>query len=149
MAVTIPDPKLLHEPMLRAIQAGYPVVAYDSGFGPVKDNLPYLTFLGTDEYQGGYLGALRLIKAGARAGVCVNQQKGQAALDARCQGFMDAFHKQGLQAEVLDCGGDPAIALKSIEDYAQPHPEVNAFSTLGPPDPTPVSFYNSLKPPAP
>src|SRR5258708_38399575 len=135
MAVTIPDPKLLHEPILRAIQAGYPVVAYDSGFGPVKDNLPYLTFIGTDEYQGGYLGALRLIKAGAKAAVCVNQQMGQAALDARCRGIEEAFREQGLQADVLDCGGDPGQALKIIEDYATAHPEGNASLTLGWADP--------------
>jgi simple sugar transport system substrate-binding protein len=145
LAVTVPDPKLLHEPILNAIQAGIPVVTYDSGFGPVKDNLPYLTFIGTDEYMGGYLAALRLINAGARAGICVDHQIGHAALDARCQGLMDAFQKQGLNAEVLDIGGDADKALTILTDYAQSHPEVNAFLTLGAVDPGAITFYNYLK----
>jgi len=131
--------------VLHAIQAGIPVIAFDTGSDPVRDNLPYLTFLGQDEYQGGYLGALRLINAGARAGVCVNHQKGQVALDQRCQGFVDAFSKAGLRADVLDCGADPAQALRIIEKYAQTNPEVNAFLTLGAQDPGAVSVYKYIQ----
>jgi simple sugar transport system substrate-binding protein len=144
LAVTIPDPVLLHEPILRAIQAGYPVLAFDTGAGPIKDNLPYLTFLGQDEYQGGYLGALRLIKAGAKSGVCLNQQMGQIALDRRCQGVIDAFKEKGLKAEVLDIGSDSDTALQRLTDYATAHLDVNAFITLGAVDPGAATFYNYL-----
>ncbi|MCC7449862.1 MAG: substrate-binding domain-containing protein [Anaerolineae bacterium] len=144
LAVTIPDPALLHQPILRAIQSGYPVLAFDSGAGPINDNLPYLTFIGQDEYQVGYLAALRLIKAGARAGVCINQQVGQIALDRRCQGMIDAFREKGLTAEVLGTSGDAGKALQTIQDYARSHPDVNAFLTLGAADPGALSYYKYL-----
>jgi simple sugar transport system substrate-binding protein len=148
MAVTVPDPKVLHAPILQAIQAGFPVVAYATGAGLVKDDLPYLTFIGTDsdaEYQGGYLAALRLIHAGGRTGVCVNHQMGHMALDARCRGMLDAFAKEELKAEVLDCSGDAEQALTILQEYAQAHPEVNAFLTMGAGEPGAISFYRYLE----
>src|SRR3990172_7285715 len=60
IALTVTDPVLFKEPILRALDAGIPVVAYNAGSGPDKDGIPYLTYLGQDEYQGGYLGGLRL-----------------------------------------------------------------------------------------
>jgi len=148
IAVTIPDPSALHAPILRAIQAGYPVVAYDTGAGPVKDDLPYLTFIGADvyaEYRGGYLAARRLINAGARAGACVNHQIGHVAMDARCRGMMDAFSVEGLQAEVLDCGADPEQALAIFQEYAESHEQANAFLTMGAGEPGAVSVYRYLE----
>ena len=145
LIVAIPDAQILRAPILRAIQAGEAVVAIDSGFGPVKDKLPYLTYVGQDEYQAGYLAALRLIAAGANAGVCVIQQKGQAALEARCQGLLDAFRHKGLNADELDCGGDPATALRIVQAYAQAHPEVNAYLTLSAQNPGAITIYDYLK----
>jgi simple sugar transport system substrate-binding protein len=147
LGVTVPDPKILRDPILRAIHADLPVVAYDTGAGPTKDNLPYSAFFGVNddaEYQGGYLGALRLISAGAKTGICVNHQVGHVALDARCRGMHDAFAKAGLKSETLDCGGDAEKALSMIQDYARAHPEVNAYLTLGAGDPGAISFYRYL-----
>jgi simple sugar transport system substrate-binding protein len=145
IGVAVPDANILHAPIMRAIQADIPVVAFDSGFGPIKDNLPYLTFIGQLEYESGYLGALRLINAGGSAGVCAIQQKGQTVLEARCKGFMDAFNTKGLKADELDIGGDPAKALKIVKDYAAAHPEVNVFLTLGGYNPGAVTIYDYIK----
>ena len=148
IGVTVPDPAVLHAPILRAVQAGYPVVAYDSGAGPLKDDLPYLTFIGVDidaEYQGGYLAALRLIHAGGSAGVCINHQMGHTSLDARCRGMMDAFTEEGRKAEVLDIGADAEQAFRSIQQYAETHKQVNAYLTMGAGDPGAVSVYRYLE----
>ena len=148
IAVTVPDPAILREPIRRVIQAGYPVVAYDTAAGPLKDDIPYLTFIGADvyaEYRGGYLAALRLIRAGGRAGVCVNHQAGHVALDARCRGMMDAFTVEGLQAEVLDCGGDPEQAFTTLQEYARSHDQVNAYLTMGPGEPGAGTVYRYLE----
>ncbi|NPA90665.1 MAG: substrate-binding domain-containing protein, partial [Chloroflexi bacterium] len=91
LAVTITDPALFKEPIMRAIEAGIPVVGYNAGSGPEKDGIPYLTYIGMDEYQGGYQSGKRLLTAGATKGVCINHQVGHAGLDARCAGFIDAF----------------------------------------------------------
>jgi simple sugar transport system substrate-binding protein len=148
MGVTVPDPVSLHASILRAIQAGFPVVAYDTGSGPVEDNLPYLTFIGTNsevEYQGGYLAALRLIHAGGSTGVCVNHQFGHVALGARCRGMIDAFAKEGLTAEELDSSGDPQQAYTILSAFAREHPEVNVYLTMGGGDPGAVTFYRYLE----
>ncbi len=132
LAVTVTDPKLFKDPIMRALDAGIPVVGYNAGAGPEKDGIPYLTYIGMDEYQGGYQGAKRMIAAGAKKGVCINHQVGHAGLDARCQGFTDAFAEAGLEAEVLAITNDPAESQTIIDDYYTANPDVNAFLTLGP-----------------
>ena len=48
IALTVTDPVLFREPIMRAINAGIPVIAYNAGSGPINDNIPYLTYLGQD-----------------------------------------------------------------------------------------------------
>jgi len=132
IALTVSDPVLFKEPIMRAINAGIPVIAYNAGSGPVKDNIPYLTYLGQDEYQGGYLGGLRLAAAGGKKGVCINHQVGHVGLDARCRGFLDALAEKGLKGEVLSIGNDPAEAQTIISDYNTANPDTDTFLTLGP-----------------
>jgi simple sugar transport system substrate-binding protein len=139
----VTDPVLFKEPINRAIDAGIPVVAYNAGSGPDKDGIPYMTYLGQDEYQGGYQGGQRLIAAGGTNGVCVNQQVGHTGLDARCQGFVDAFTEAGHTAEVLGVTDDPAESQTVISDFYTANPEVNAFLTLGPNSANP--FYAFLE----
>ena len=143
LAVTVTDPALFKEPIMRALDAGIPVVGYNAGAGPEKDGIPYLTFIGQDEYAGGYQGGKRLIAAGAQKGVCINHQVGHAGLDARCQGFIDAFAEAGLEAEVLAITNDPAESQTIIDDYYTANPDVDAFLTLGPNGANP--FYAFLE----
>ncbi len=143
IGLTVTDPKLFKDPINRALKAGIPVVAYNAGSGPDKDGIPYLTYLGQDEYQGGYLGGLRMIAAGGKKGVCINQQVGHAGLDARCKGFVDAFASKNLKAAVLGITDDPAQSQTTISDYATANPDVDAFLTLGPNGANP--FYAWLK----
>jgi simple sugar transport system substrate-binding protein len=132
IGLTVTDAVLFKEPIMKAIDAGIPVVAYNAGKGPDKDGIPYLTYLGQDEYQGGYQGAMRMIDAGAKQGVCINHQVGNANLDTRCKGFQDAFTEKNLKAEVLAISDDPAASQTTISDFYTANPEVNAFLTLGP-----------------
>ncbi len=130
IALTIPDPVQLREPVLRAIASAVPVIAYHAGSGPIDDDLPYLTYLGMNNYQGGYQGGQRLIKAGARAGVCVNPAPVRAAYQTRCNGFLAAFTEAGLSAEALNVSGDRERAVQGLQDYAQSHPGIDAYLTV-------------------
>jgi simple sugar transport system substrate-binding protein len=132
IALTVSDPVLFKEPIMRALDAGIPVLAYNAGSGPVVDDIPYMTYLGQDEYQGGYLGGLRLADAGGTKGVCINHQVGHVGLDARCQGFLDVMTEKGLEGEVLSIGMDPAEAQTTIDDYYTANPDIDIFLTLGP-----------------
>ena len=132
IAVTVTDPVLFKEPIERALDAGIPVVGFNAGSGPIVDGIPYLTYVGTDEYQGGYQGGLRMVAAGGTKGVCVNHQVGHTGLDARCRGLADAFAENGLEAEVLPVVDDPAESQTIIDDYYTANPDADAFLTLGP-----------------
>jgi len=95
IALTVTDPDLFREPIQRALDAGIPVVAYNAGAGPIEDGIDYMTYLGQDEYAGGYLGGLRLAAEGGTKGVCINHQVGHTGLDKRCNGFLAAIGHPG------------------------------------------------------
>ncbi len=141
--LTVTDSVLFKEPIMKAIDAGIPVIAYNSGNGPIVDDIPYYTYLGQDEYQGGYLGGLRLIADGGTRGVCINQQVGHAGLDKRCKGFVDALTEKGIEAEVLAITDDPAESATIISDYYAANPTTDVFMTLGPNGASP--FYVFLE----
>ncbi|MBV7330727.1 sugar ABC transporter substrate-binding protein [Chloroflexi bacterium TSY] len=140
---TVPDPVLFGDAVNSAIDQGIPVVVYNAGSGPEADGIPYLTYVGQDEYAGGYLGGKRLIAAGGGTrGVCLNQQVGHTGLDARCQGFADALAEAGLESEVVAINNDPAESTAIIGDYYAANPDTDIFMTLGPNGATP--FYAFL-----
>ena len=112
--------------------AGIPVVGYNAGQGPLEDGIDYLTYLGQDEYQGGYLGGLKLAAEGGTQGVCINQQVGHTGLDKRCAGFADALAEKGIPAEVLATVDDPAESQTIIDDYYTANPDTDTFLTMGP-----------------
>ena len=142
IALTVTDADLFREPIQRALDAGIPVVAYNAGNGPVVDNIPYLTYLGQDEYQGGYQGGQRLVADGGTKGVCINQQVGHTGLDKRCKGFVDALQEKGIPAEVLAISDDPASSQTTIADYYAANPDTDIFMTLGPNGANPFyAFY--------
>src|SRR4030067_3005449 len=133
IGLTVTDPVLFKDQIMKALDAGIPVLAYNAGKGPLEDGIPYMTYLGMDEYQGGLQSGQRMAAADASSGVCINHQVGHAGLDARCRGFVDAFTEKGLTAEVLAIkGGDAAQSQTTISDFHAANPDLNAFLTLGP-----------------
>ena len=145
LGVTVTDAVLFQEPLMRAIKAGIPVIAYNAAdWRPKAERIPYLTYIGQDEYQGGYQGGQRLIAAHkGKAGVCVNQQVGHVGLDARCRGFNDALKEANLKSQVLAIGDDPAAATKIMDDFHTANPDVDLWLTLGPNGANP--FYKFME----
>jgi simple sugar transport system substrate-binding protein len=118
---------------MKAVEAGIPLAAYDTGQGPLIDEIPYLTFWGAEDYVQGYYGGIRLASEGAKYGICINHQVGHSGLDARCKGFLDAMKEKGLKAEVLGVKGEDAAQTQTtISDYYTAHPDVDTFLNLGP-----------------
>ena len=142
LGVTVTDGVLFQEPLMRAIKAGIPVIAYNAADQrPKAERIPYLTYIGQDEYQGGYQGGQRLLAAHkeAKRGVCVNNAVGHVGLDARCRGFTDALKEAGLPVEVLASPNDAAEAAAIHADYYARNPDTNVWLTLGPNSASP--FY--------
>ncbi len=146
LGVTVTDGVLYEEPLLRAIDAGIPVIAYNAADQrPEDQRIPYLTFIGQDEYTGGYEAGRRMIAAhdDAVRGVVVNQAVGHTGLDARANGFIDALAEDGIEAEVLAITEDPGPAVTTMGDYYASNPDVNLWLTLGPQGANP--FYSFME----
>jgi len=128
LGLTITDPAKFKNSIKKAIDAGIPVIAYAAGSGPLVDDIAYLTYLGMDESQAGAQAAAKLIEAGAKKGVCVNDQVGSTAAEARCTGFVKAFTDKSLKAEALDVKSQDG---KEIADYFAANADADAVVTVG------------------
>src|SRR6266542_3286336 len=100
LVVSIPDANALGPAIQRAIAAGIPVISINSG-SDVAQKLGVLVHIGQTEYEAGLGGGQKMAAAGVKHALCINQEVGNAALDARCKGFTDAMTKAGAKVEVL------------------------------------------------
>lgn len=134
LMVTVTDAVLFDEPIRRAIDAGIPVIGYDScDIRPKAERIPYLTCVSPDDYQGGYQSGDRFIKAGGKTkAVCINQQVGHVLLDSRCQGLKDRLAEDNIPVEVLGVSDDPAQTATVLSDFYASNQDVDMFLTLGP-----------------
>jgi ribose transport system substrate-binding protein len=100
------DDKALIAPVKAAGAAGIPVVIIDSD---LADATAYVSFVATDNYKGGVLGAQRLAELlGERGGkvVLLRYQVGSASTENREKGFMDEIAKH------------PKVQVISSDQYA-------------------------------
>ena len=116
--------------------------------GPEADGIDYLSYIGQDEYTGGYLGGqaiARVAPDGSNA-ICVNQEVGHVGLTARCAGFIAAMTEAGISIAgsngVLGVeGGNIIAATQTISDFLAANPSVNIVFTLGPDGAKPYYAY--------
>ena len=143
LGVTVTDGVLFEEPMLRAIDSGIPVMAYNTAdMRPKEERIPYIAFVGLDENTGGRLAGQKIVAdhPDATRGVCVNHVVGHVGVDARCKGFIEALDEAGIPAEVLAIPTeDMAAAATVMDDYHTSNPDVDVWFTVGPQASTP--FY--------
>ena len=86
------DAVALRKPVDAAIAEKIPVVIFDSG---LKDLKGVVSFVATDNYQGGQKGAELLAKAMGDQGnvILLRYMRGSASTDAREEGFLDEIKK--------------------------------------------------------
>jgi simple sugar transport system substrate-binding protein len=97
--VSIPGPGV--EPAIRrAVQAGIPVISINSGSDAYR-RLGALAHVGQREHRAGVAAGERLVQAGVRRGLCVNQEVVNVGLEARCRGFAAAMRRAGGTAGTL------------------------------------------------
>jgi ribose transport system substrate-binding protein len=109
----------------RAAQAGIPVIIYDSGL----DSDKYRTFVATDNYLGGKMGAERLGEKlhGKGKIVMVKTVPGGASTTAREDGFRDGLKAKYPAIEILDERYGMASVAQSLtvtENMLTAHPEM-------------------------
>src|ERR1700691_3765494 len=108
LAVT--DPALLKDSIDKAVAAGVPVVTIDSDAPSSKR----LFFIGTNNYQAGFTGGLRLAQElKGKGNVVVFTMPDQSNLQDRLRGYKDALASTpGIKiTRVVDIQGDPRIAF--------------------------------------
>lgn len=138
IAVAITDAAALEGAISKAIDAGIPVVAFNtSDPRPQPDKIDYLTYVGGDEFKTGLLAgehALAQAKAGKvpmpKEVLCANPDPAHSGLAARCRGMADAMKGAGVPLEVLTTDQDPARATSIVSAYLQSHRNVNYVYTV-------------------
>lgn len=132
LVVSIPDANALGPAIQRAIAAGIPVISINSG-SDVAQKLGVLVHIGQTEYEAGLGGGQKMAAAGVKHALCINQEVGNAALDARCKGFTDAMTKAGSKVEVLPVNlNNPTQSEQTISAALTSKSDVDGMMALGP-----------------
>jgi simple sugar transport system substrate-binding protein len=133
IAVTITDPAALDAPLRKAIAAGIPVIAINvPDRRPEAERIPYLFYVGGDEYLSGIEAAKRIlaVRKPKRAVVAIHEI-GHMGLETRAKGFIEVMEESGVPVEKIATYLDPTQAIEILKGYFAKHPETDAIFTVG------------------
>lgn len=141
IGTTEPVPALIEDAVNRAVEAGVPVIAFNTqDTRPEGERLPHLFYIGSSEFLGGQEVARRLLADREITGViCPIQEVGHTGLEARCNGVESIMAEQGIPVYRITISYDVPASAGAIGDAFAANPDANAIVTLGP-DPA-LSFY--------
>lgn len=127
--ISASDPVLLKADIDAAIAQGIPVIAVDAD----AHESGRLTFIGTDNYKAGTMGAkVAAAKMNGKGNVMVFTNAGQQNLDDRLRGYRDTFaNHPGIKiTEVVDIKGDSRIVFDKATEIADKGLKVDALVCL-------------------
>jgi ribose transport system substrate-binding protein len=113
--VSVADPAVMQPDIDAAIGQGIPVITVDSDAPASKR----LTFIGTDNYMAGLMGAQLAVKQlQGKGNVVIFTMPEQANLKDRLHGYHDGFESHfGIKiVETIDIKGDPRIAFDHTQE---------------------------------
>ncbi|MFF0156611.1 sugar ABC transporter substrate-binding protein [Streptomyces sp. NPDC005263] len=130
IALTAAKPDAMKDVVAKAKAAGIPVVGFNSGVDDWK-KLGMLEYFGQDENIAGQVFGERLNKLGAKHALCVIQEQGQVALEARCAGLKKGFSGR---TDILYVNGTDMPSVKStITAKLTQDSSIDQVVTLGAP----------------
>lgn len=112
LVVSLPDPAV-RPAIRRAVAAGIPVVSINSGYDQF-DRFGAMAHVGQDEARAGFEAGRRLAAAGVEHAVCLNLEKGNAALDTRCASFARALRARGATSRSVEVNLDDPAATRRL-----------------------------------
>ena len=133
LAVPIVSSEAFDGPLRKAIEKGIPVVAFNiPDQRPKEERIPYLTYVGGDEYLTGKLLGDYTVEH-AKAGevpvptkvLCTFIDAAHQGQQARCQGFEDAMEAVDASFERLFIGADPARGRSILQAYLSTNKDTN------------------------
>lgn len=130
IAVTLAKPAAMKGAIAKAKKAGIPVVGFNSGLEDWKSQ-GLLEYFGQDENLAGQAFGKRLNEMGAKHNICVIQEQGHVALEARCAGVKKTFKGK---TETLYVNGTDMPSVKStISAKLKQDSSIDYVVTLGAP----------------
>jgi simple sugar transport system substrate-binding protein len=117
LVVSLPEPGI-GPAVRRAVSMGIPVITINSG-STAAEALGVLAHVGQPEFEAGLAAGRRLVGAGVRHALCVNQQPGNLGLDDRCRGLTRAMR---------DARGTALVFGVDDQDPATPRRIANALA---------------------
>ncbi|MER5219761.1 sugar ABC transporter substrate-binding protein [Streptomyces flaveus] len=130
IALTAAKPDAMKDVVAKAEKAGIPVVGFNSGLDDWKE-LGMLEYFGQDENIAGQAFGERLNEIGAKNAVCVVQEQGHVALEARCAGLKKAF--EGKTENLYVNGADMPSVKSTIIAKLKQDSSIDEVVTLGAP----------------
>ena len=141
IAVAVSERKALVPVLDRAAAAGIPVAVFDSGL----DSENYLTFISTNNYEGGRAGGRRLAEllgGHGKVGLLLHAPGSLSTMD-RERGFEDILREQYPKIEIVarQYGmADRAKAVASAENILTAHPDLDGFFASSEPSASGISL---------
>ena len=129
IAVSIPNPDALRPVLLKAKEAGIPVVAYNAGDRDWQST-GALSFYGEPEVLSGQVAGEELNKGGYKHALCVVQAQGQVQLEDRCAGLKEKF--SGTTDQIFANGTDPSTYVSTVKAKLTSDSSIDAVVTLHP-----------------
>jgi simple sugar transport system substrate-binding protein len=130
IALTAAKPDAMKDVVAKATAAGIPVVGFNSGLDDWRE-LGMLEYFGQDENIAGQAFGERLNQLGAKHAVCVIQEQGQVALEARCAGLKKGF--KGTTENLYVNGTDMPSVKSTITAKLKQASSIDQVVTLGAP----------------
>ncbi len=129
IAATFLSPDAMKGAVKAATDANIPVVGFNTGIGQYKE-LGALMYFGSDEDIAGKAVGEKITAAGAKHPLCVIQEQGSVALEARCAGVKaNAPDTENVQVT----GTDIPSVTSTIGAKLQQDPSIDYVVTLGAP----------------
>ena len=146
IAVSDHNPALMNPTILKATQAGIPVILLNAGCDDVNIAATgAMTCVGQPETLAGKQSGVKLTSLKATNVLCVVHQSGQNVLD-RCQGVAEGLGLSScstaasppssgpactqLELSTPNAASNPTQAISQVTAYLQAHPSINAVMTL-------------------
>jgi|UniRef100_A0A7V3YFA9 simple sugar transport system substrate-binding protein len=134
LIVPITDPVALEEPLRRAIAQGIPVVASNiEDPRPEPEKIPYLTYVGGDEYQTGWkmaeyvLGYFAEQNKQIRKVVVGIGHVGHVGAERRAQGMMDRMAQENIPVLKVALTEEPSKIYEVARSTLEANPDVDVF----------------------
>src|SRR5689334_20816244 len=129
IAVTLASADAVVPVAKKAVEAGIPTVAFNSGIDRYQD-AGIKMYFGSDETLAGQTAGEKITAEGGGKALCVIQAQGQIALEDRCKGVKQGF----ANTENLNVNGaDLPSVQQTIQSKLSQDPSITHIVTLGAP----------------